>query len=169
MQPFAAYVKRGKMQPFVNFDFYSAKLSIRFHATNFTGKKIRLQKAAFFPFWRRLQKAAYFKRLKINIGCKRLHVAFIATPGIRTERVPKKCLHYIIFINRFSLFQKKTLVYNESAGTSGLLLFWGLRLPIQDNKHFPRAHGVYMVDIYNKDTGVQMFIIPCIEIVEVSE
>nr|DAM12285.1 MAG TPA: hypothetical protein [Caudoviricetes sp.] len=39
---------------------------------------------------------------------------------------------------------------------------------MQDNKHFPRAHEVYIVNIYNRDTGVQMFITPCIEIVEIS-
>lgn len=40
---------------------------------------------------------------------------------------------------------------------------------MQSNKHSSCAHEVYMVDIYNRDTGVQMFITPCIEIVEVSK
>lgn len=53
------------------------------------------------------------------------------------------------------LLQKVSLVHKKSAGTSELLLLRGSRLPIQDNKHFPRAHEVYIADIYNKDTGVQ--------------
>ncbi len=92
----------------------------------------------------------------------------ITSPPTWREKYPKSVsITGFVFIP-VPLFRKDALVYKKSAGTSEILPSRGSRLPMQDNKHFPRAHEVYIVNIYNKDTGVQMFITPCIEIVEIS-